>query len=102
MRTFLSTSRGGSARSAGWTATRDAHAVLGHLADTAGAIGLAFVQAAHGVLAGRGEWVTNEKTLIDRAGLRSADDMLEGLTGEPDALVRAVAEAHGRIQRISG
>ena len=63
-----------------------------------------FVQAAHGVLAGRGEWVTNEKTLTDKAGLRSADDVLAGLTAEPDVLVRAVAEveADGRIQRISG
>jgi len=54
------------------------------------------------VLAGRGEWVTNEKTLTDRAGLRSADDVLAGLTPEPNVLVRAVAEADGRIQRISG
>jgi hypothetical protein len=81
---------------------RGAHAARGHLTDTAGAIGLAFVQAAHGVLAGRGEWVTNEKTLTDKAGLRSADDVLAGLTAEPDVLVRAVVEADGRIQRISG
>lgn len=81
---------------------RGAHAARGHLTDTAGAIGLAFVQAAHGVLAGRGEWVTNEKTLTDKAGLRSADDVLAGLTAEPNVLVRAVAEADGRIQRISG
>jgi predicted nucleotidyltransferase len=81
---------------------RDAHAARGHLADTAGAIGLALVQASHGVLAGRGEWVTNEKTLTDRAGLRSADDVLAGLTADPDVLVRAVTQARGRIQRISG
>jgi predicted nucleotidyltransferase len=81
---------------------RDAHAARGHLADTAGAIGLALVQAAHGVLAGRGEWVTNEKTLTDRAGLRSADDVLAGLTADPDVLIRAVTQARGRIQRISG
>jgi Nucleotidyltransferase domain len=81
---------------------RDAHAARGHLIDTAGAIGLALVQAAHGVLAGRGEWATNEKTLTGRAGLRSADDVLAGLTAEPDVLVRAVAEAEGRIQQVSG
>jgi hypothetical protein len=54
------------------------------------------------VLAGRGEWVTNEKTLTDRAGLRPADEVLAGLTAEPDVLVSAVAEARDRIQRISG
>src|SRR5262245_38260126 len=41
---------------------RSAHAARGHLADTAGAIALAFAQASHAVLAARGEWVTNEKT----------------------------------------
>jgi predicted nucleotidyltransferase len=81
---------------------RGAHAARGHLADTAGAIGLAFAQAAHGILAGRGEWVTNEKTLTDRAGLRSADDVLEGLTADPGVLLRAVTRADSRIQRFSG
>jgi hypothetical protein len=41
------------------------------------------------VLAGRGEWVTNDKTLLDRAGLRRIDDVLAGLR-EP---VRAIDEA---------
>jgi predicted nucleotidyltransferase len=74
---------------------RKAHASRGHLADTAGAITLAACQGAHAVLAARGEWVTNEKTLIDRAGLRGIDGILTGLTAEPrclhDALDRAAA-----------
>jgi predicted nucleotidyltransferase len=70
-----------------------AHAERGHLADTAGAIALAACQGAHAVLAGRGEWVTNEKTLIDRAGLRGVDDILTGLSAEPACLRGAVDRA---------
>jgi predicted nucleotidyltransferase len=72
---------------------RAAHADRGHLADTAGAIALAACQGAHAVLAGRGEWVTNEKTLIDRAGLRGVDDILAGLTAEPAVLRGALDRA---------
>lgn len=45
------------------------------------------------MLAGRGEWVTNEKTLIDRAGLRGVDDILTGLSAEPACLLDAVDRA---------
>ena len=72
---------------------RAAHAGRGHLADTAGAIALAACQGAHAVLAGSGEWVTNEKTLIDRAGLRGIDDVLTGLSAEPTCLRDAVDRA---------
>lgn len=48
---------------------RDAHAERGHLTETAGAIAAAACQAAHAVLAVRGEWITNEKPLLDRGGL---------------------------------
>ena len=61
----------------------------GRLTETAGAIAAAAHQTAHAVLAGRGEWVTNDKTLLDRAGLRRIDDVLAGLR-EP---VRAIDEA---------
>jgi hypothetical protein len=72
---------------------RAAHADRGHLADTAGAIALAACQGAHAVLAARGEWVTNEKTLIDRAGLRDVDGILAGLTAEPACLRGALDRA---------
>ena len=72
---------------------RTAHADRGHVADTAGAIALAACQGAHAVLAGRGEWVTNEKTLIDRAGLRGVDDIVTGLSAEPACLRDAVDRA---------
>ena len=32
--------------------------------------------AANAILAGRGEWVTNEQRLVDRAGLRGIDAIL--------------------------
>jgi predicted nucleotidyltransferase len=72
---------------------RSGHAARGHLADTAGAIAVAACQAAHAVLAGRGEWVTNDKTLLDRAGLRGIDDVLAGLAAEPASLRAAVDRA---------
>ena len=72
---------------------RDAHAARGHVADTAGLIATAAAQAAHAVLAGRGEWITNEKTLLDRAGLRSVDAVLSGLAADPARLTRAVDAA---------
>ncbi|WP_191877382.1 nucleotidyltransferase domain-containing protein [Streptomyces filipinensis] len=74
------------------------HAAHGRLTETAGAIATAAAQAAHGVLAARGEWVTNEKRLLERAGLRRMDAVAGGLRGAPDALVRAVTEA----ERIVG
>jgi Nucleotidyltransferase domain len=72
---------------------RSAHAAKGHLADTAGAIALAACQCAHGVLAAREEWVTNEKTLVDRAGLRGVDPILASLSPAPGQLVAAVDAA---------
>jgi predicted nucleotidyltransferase len=72
---------------------RGAHAARGHVADTAGLIATAAAQAAHAVLAGRGEWVTNEKTLLDRAGLRPVDAVLSGLAADPEQLARAVDAA---------
>ncbi|MER5541846.1 nucleotidyltransferase domain-containing protein [Streptomyces sp. NPDC002589] len=74
------------------------HAPHGRLTETAGAIATAAAQAAHGVLAARGEWVTNEKRLLERAGLRDMDTVVGALRAEPDALHRAVTEA----ERIVG
>ncbi|GLY82266.1 nucleotidyltransferase domain-containing protein [Actinoallomurus iriomotensis] len=69
---------------------RAAHALNGHVAETAGAIATAACQTAHAVLAERGEWVTNEKTLLDRAGLRGVDAILAEVPREP---VKAVDDA---------
>jgi Nucleotidyltransferase domain len=72
---------------------RDAHAARGHLTELAGAIATAACQAAHAVLAERGRWVTNEKTLVDHAGLRGIDDVLAGLSAAPARLAGAVDDA---------
>lgn len=80
---------------------RAAHAARGHLADTAGAIAVALCQGAHAVLAARGEWITNEKSLLDRAGLRGAERILAGLTAEPGRLLAAVDQAAARLDPAS-
>ncbi|WP_051790549.1 nucleotidyltransferase domain-containing protein [Streptomyces sp. NRRL S-1022] len=72
------------------------HAPHGRLTETAGAIATAAAQAAHAVLAARGEWVTNEKRLLERAGLRDVDPVVGALRPEPAALAAAVTAA-GRI-----
>jgi hypothetical protein len=72
---------------------RKAHAPRGHLAETAGSIAVAATQAAHGVLAARGEWVSNEKRLLDRAGLRDLDAIVANLDPAPDHLMASVNAA---------
>ncbi|MFI5974460.1 nucleotidyltransferase domain-containing protein [Streptomyces sp. NPDC051452] len=74
---------------------KDNHASHGRLTETAGAVATAAAQAAHAVLAARGEWVTNEKRLLERAGLRGIDAVLGALRGTPEALVEAVTEVEG-------
>jgi hypothetical protein len=87
---------------------KGAHAARGHLTDTAGAIATAACQAAHAVLAARGEWVTNEKALLDRAGLREVDTFLTALTPAPDHLLATVDAATAflatavTVQQVSG
>ncbi|MET9389263.1 nucleotidyltransferase domain-containing protein [Streptomyces sp. NPDC006624] len=78
---------------------RAGHAPRRAVAQVAGAIALAATQTAHAVLAARGEWVTNEKGLVARAGLREADALVENLTGEPAALARALTEAETTFAR---
>lgn len=72
------------------------HAPHGRVAQTAGLIAQAASQAAHAILAERGEWVTNDKALLSRAGLEEVDLAIAGMTADPQDLVTAVAEV-GRI-----
>ncbi|MET9115161.1 nucleotidyltransferase domain-containing protein [Streptomyces longwoodensis] len=73
---------------------RSAHAPVGRRTETVGALAVAAAQAAHAVLAARGEWVTNEKRLLERAGLREVDELVgAAATGASDGLARAVDEA---------
>ncbi|MEV5609222.1 nucleotidyltransferase domain-containing protein [Streptomyces sp. NPDC052225] len=58
---------------------RGGFAVKGARTEVLGAVAVATLSAAHAVLAARGEWVTNEKRLVERAGLRGVD----GLVADP-------------------
>ncbi|MER6959142.1 nucleotidyltransferase domain-containing protein [Streptomyces sp. NPDC000618] len=74
------------------------HASAGRRTEVAGALAVAATQVGHAVLAARGEWVTNEKRLLERAGLRDVDEFV-ALVGSADpdgagaALAGTVAQA---------
>ncbi|WP_367323940.1 nucleotidyltransferase domain-containing protein [Streptomyces sp. HUAS ZL42] len=76
------------------------HVPAGRLTEVVGAIATAAVQAGHGVLAGRGEWVTNEKRLLERAGLRDVDGIIAelGSTGSGE-LKNGVERAQALLTR---
>ena len=62
------------------------HAPHGRVTQCAGLVAQATAQAAHAVLAARGQWITNEKQLLTRADLRQVDDFISAASPHPDAL----------------
>ena len=78
---------------------RAGHAPKNAVTQVAGAVALAATQTAHAVLAARGEWVTNEKGLVARAGLAEVDAVVRDLTDNPAALVRAVTDVDTLLAR---
>ena len=62
------------------------HAPYGRVTQCAGLVAQATSQAAHAVLAARGEWITNEKQLLTRAGLRRVDDLIAAAGPDPAVL----------------
>jgi predicted nucleotidyltransferase len=70
----------------------------GQATEVAGALATAAMQTAHAVLAARGEWITNEKRLLERAGLRRVDAIVAGLRPEPAALAQAITEAESLFE----
>lgn len=68
---------------------RDGHGARGRVAQCAGLLVQGAAHAAHAVLAARGEWITNEKELFTRAGLRGVDELLSA----PDAVISLCREA---------
>ncbi|MGW7002685.1 nucleotidyltransferase domain-containing protein [Streptomyces sp. NPDC054933] len=78
---------------------RAAHAERGHVTDCAGAIATAACQTAHAVMAARGQWVTNEKTLLERAGLQDIDSVISKLDPRPDVLTAAIDEVTALLDR---
>ena len=77
---------------------RNAYVGSGRLTELAGALAISGAMAAHAVLAARGEWATNEKRLLERAGLRDMDDLIIGLQTEPPVLEGMIDQA---IQRFN-
>ncbi|MFB6643013.1 nucleotidyltransferase domain-containing protein [Streptomyces chartreusis] len=79
------------------------HAPAVRLTEVAGALATAAVQTGHAVLAGRGEWVTNEKRLLERAGLRTVDGVLASLSegADPEALIQAIARAQAIFEAVN-
>ncbi|MER6345645.1 nucleotidyltransferase domain-containing protein [Streptomyces sp. NPDC001595] len=55
------------------------HVPAARLTELVGALAVAATQTAHAVLAARGEWVTNEKRLLERAGLREVDGIIASI-----------------------
>ena len=77
---------GGDGRTPTFGYARQYHAPHGRLTQCAGLVAQAASQAAHAVLAARGEWITNEKTLLTRAGLRQVDEFIAAARPDPGAL----------------
>jgi hypothetical protein len=72
---------------------RTNHAPYGRLTQCAGLVAQATSQSAHAVLAARGQWITNEKSLVTRAGLRQVDEFIAVVDRDPAVLADVVDRA---------
>ncbi len=79
---------------------KDAHAPSGRTAQVAGLIAVAATQYAHAILAARGEWTTNEKRILDRAGLGATNEVVSAMTGDPEVLDRSIAAVRDIGRRV--
>jgi len=79
---------------------RAAYVGSGRLTELAGALATSAMMTAHAVLAARGEWVTNEKRLLERAGLRGMDQLIAGLRADFRILDQAIDEADQRFAEV--
>jgi hypothetical protein len=84
------------------TYARANHAPAARLTEVAGALATAAMQTGHAVLAARGEWVTNEKRLLEGAGLRGVDDLVAGLEQDPASLASALDDAEALFRAAVG
>lgn len=74
------------------------HAARGRVAQCAALISEAGCRAGHAILAHRGEWITNEKQLLIRSGLTQLNDVVCGLTADPQTLESRVVDARSILQ----
>jgi len=77
-------------------------APYGRLTQCTGLLAQAATQSAHAILAARGEWVTNEKTLLTRAGLREIDKIIAQAQQDPDSLRATVERSHTLCSAAAG
>lgn len=78
----------------------EGHARHGRAAQCAGLLSEGACYAAHAILAHRGQWVTNEKQLLTRAGLRWLDGVIAELGPDAQSLLRGTAEVRERLDRV--
>jgi hypothetical protein len=78
------------------------YAPPGRLTECAGLIAQGAAQAAHAVLAARGEWITNEKTLLTRAGLRQVDQFVAIAKPDPEVLRNVVERSRDLCSEAVG
>lgn len=85
---------------------RQNHAPYGRVTQCAGLVAQGASQAAHAVLAARGQWVTNEKTLLTRAGLREVDEFVAAARPDPgslrDLVDRSQDACAGAVEKAKG
>lgn len=77
---------------------RNAYVESGKVTEVAGALAASAAMAGHAVLAARGEWVTNEKRLLERAGFRAIDQTIMQLRSEPSVLRSAIDQTTERFE----
>lgn len=75
----------------------EGHARHGRVAQCAGLLSEAACRTAHAILAHCGEWVTNEKQLLSKAGLQGIDRVVTQLAPEPTSLLQAAAQARALL-----
>lgn len=81
---------------------RSGYAPYGRLTQCTGLVAQAAAQSAHAVLAARGEWITNEKTLLARAGLEHLDAFMAAARPEPDSLRALVDQTRAACRAAIG
>jgi predicted nucleotidyltransferase len=75
-----------------WYADKN-YAAQGKSAQCVGTVVQAASCAAHAILAARGEWITNEKSLLERAGLSSLNQIVSSAPPEEEPLKEMVQRA---------
>jgi hypothetical protein len=81
---------------------RSYHALPGRVTQCLGLVAQAASFAAHAVLAARGEWITNEKQLLDRAGLRCVDEFVAAAQPDPGILSDLVDRSRAVCEETLG